>query len=230
MKLAQGAINYLTNIFNLSISTGQIPEIWLKAMINPILKHGKHDSIGLNWRPRTVPSGQYAGKKPAAQNTDAHPHPSCAACPSVETLDMHSTVVDHRRHCCRLLKNKAGSQNSTRRARSDSCIRQSGPLTTARLCLQHQYIGNNPSLSSQLHAERTSQGYFLATRFLKLKCGVQKTALINYYLAEFPTPPPNIKLMNYADDNTIYTSGPVVADLINGINICLSLVLNYISK
>ena len=50
-KLAQGSINYLTNIFNLSISTGQIPEIWHKAMIIPILKAGKNNKIGKNWRP-----------------------------------------------------------------------------------------------------------------------------------------------------------------------------------
>ena len=49
-KLTQGAINYLTNIFNLKISTGQIPEIWHKAIIIPILKPGK-DNIGMNWRP-----------------------------------------------------------------------------------------------------------------------------------------------------------------------------------
>ena len=49
-KLAQGAINYLTNIFNLSISTGQIPEIWHKAMFTPILKPGKDNDIGKNWR------------------------------------------------------------------------------------------------------------------------------------------------------------------------------------
>ena len=57
--------------------------------------------------------------------------------------------------------------------------------------------------------------------------GVLSPALFNYYLADFPTPPPNIK---YADDITIYTSGPVVADLINGLNIYLSQVLNYIKK
>ena len=34
-KLTQGAINYLTNIFNLSISTGQIPEIWQKSDNHP---------------------------------------------------------------------------------------------------------------------------------------------------------------------------------------------------
>ena len=51
MKHAQGAINYLTSIFNLSFSTGQIPEIWQKAIIIPILKPGKDNNIGKNWRP-----------------------------------------------------------------------------------------------------------------------------------------------------------------------------------
>ena len=60
--------------------------------------------------------------------------------------------------------------------------------------------------------------------------GVLSPALVNYYLTDFPTPPPNIKLFKYADDITIYASGPVVADLINGLNIYLSQVLNYIKK
>ena len=49
-KLAQGAINYLTNIFNLLITTGRIPEIWHKAIIIPIRKPGKDNDIGKNWR------------------------------------------------------------------------------------------------------------------------------------------------------------------------------------
>ena len=59
--------------------------------------------------------------------------------------------------------------------------------------------------------------------------GVLSPALFNYYLADFPTSP-NIKLIKYADDITIYSSGPVVADLINGLNIYLSQVLNYINN
>ena len=50
-KLAPGAINYLTSIFNLSISTGQITEISHKAIIIPVLKPGKDNNIGKNWRP-----------------------------------------------------------------------------------------------------------------------------------------------------------------------------------
>ena len=60
--------------------------------------------------------------------------------------------------------------------------------------------------------------------------GVLSPALFNYYLSEFPTPTPNIKLIKYAGDITIYTSGPVVADLINGLFIYLRQVLNYINN
>ena len=51
-----------------------------------------------------------------------------------------------------------------------------------------------------------------------------------YYLAEIPTPPMNIKLIMYSDDNIIYTSGQVMADLFNGLNIYLPQVHTYIKK
>ena len=50
-KFAHGAINHLTSIFNLSISSGQITEIWHKAIIIPTIKAGKDNNIGKNWRP-----------------------------------------------------------------------------------------------------------------------------------------------------------------------------------
>ena len=59
-----------------------------------------------------------------------------------------------------------------------------------------------------------------------IQSGVLNPSYVNYYLADFPTLPPNMKLIKYADDITIYTSGPVVADLINGLSIYLSHVLN----
>ena len=108
-------------------------------------------------------------KTPAAQNTDTHPFPPYTTWLSAETLDIHCTADNHRRHCCRLLKKKAGSPNSARRARSDSSIRQCGPSTTAGLCLQHQNTGNNPPLALQLYAKQTSQSSFSATRIQKRK-------------------------------------------------------------
>ena len=60
--------------------------------------------------------------------------------------------------------------------------------------------------------------------------GVLPPALFSYYLVDFPTTPPSIKLNKYADDLTIYTPGPMVADIINGLNIYQSQVLNYINN
>ena len=60
--------------------------------------------------------------------------------------------------------------------------------------------------------------------------GVLSPTLFNYYLADFPTPSPNIELIKYVDDIMIYTSGPVVADIINGLNIYQLQVLNYINS
>ena len=159
-----------------------------------------------------------------------HPFPPSSTWLSA---DMHCTVDDHRRHCCRLLKKKAGSPNCTRSALSDSCIRQCGPSTTVRLCLQHRHTSNNPSPAQPLCAKQTSQSFFLhhKSKSKRMKTVVVQGGVLspaNYYLADFPTPPPKIKLIKYADDKTINTTGPVVADLINCLNIYLSQVLNYI--
>ena len=60
--------------------------------------------------------------------------------------------------------------------------------------------------------------------------GVLSPALFNYYLAYFPKPLTNIKLIKYGDDLTTYTSGPVEGKLINGLNIYLSQVLSNINN
>ena len=127
---------------------------------DPKTRQGQQHLLKLVPHWSTVPSGKIAGKAPAAKNTDAHPFSPCSSWLLAKTLDMHCTVDDHRRHCCRLLKEKAGSPNSARRARSDSCIQQYGPSTTAQLCLQHQHTGNNPSLALQLYVKHVGQGSF----------------------------------------------------------------------
>ena len=65
---------------------------------------------------------------------------------------------------------------------------------------------------------------------VEVQGGVQSPALFDYYLDEFPAPPLNIKLMKNTNDITIFAPRPVVVDKINGLNIYLSKVLNYIKK
>ena len=164
-KLTQGAINYLTNIFNMSISNGQIPEIWHKAIIIPILRPGKDNNIGMNLRPISLlcPAAKMLEKLLLHKIlTHIHFHPAQHGFrPKHSTCTTLSTITADS---CRLLKKKACSPNSACCARSDSCIRQCGPSTTARLCLQHQHTLNNLCLALQLCAQQTSQSSFLAKR------------------------------------------------------------------
>ena len=56
------------------------------------------------------------------------------------------------------------------------------------------------------------------------------SALINYYLADFATPPPNFKHIKYTNYITIYSSRPMVAELFNGLSVYLLQVFNCINK
>ena len=93
-KFDQGAINYLINIFNLSISNGQIPEIWHKAIFIPILKLGKDNNIGNNWRPISLlcPAAKTLEKLLLLKILTHIPFNPAQQWLSAETLDMHCTV------------------------------------------------------------------------------------------------------------------------------------------
>ena len=109
-KLAHGAINCLTNIFNLSISTGQMPEVWRKAIVIPIVKHGKDNNIGKNWRPVRLlcPAAKTLAKLmlPKIQtHIPFHPaqhdsRPKHSACTALITADIAAGICrkkqDHR--------------------------------------------------------------------------------------------------------------------------------------
>ena len=184
-----------------------------------------------------MPCGQNVGKPHDAQNTDTHPFRSCSTWRSAETLDMRCTVDDQRRHCCRLLKKKpaqrtvlvaldltAAFDNVDHQQLLDCVFNTNAPSTIRRWF--YYYVQNR---RAKVHF-RQKKSKSRKVRIGVAQGGVLSPALFNYYLADFPTPPPNIKLIKYADDITIYTPIPVLVDLINGLNIYLSLVLNFIEK
>ena len=50
-NLGPRAIEYITALFNLSVTTCQIPAIWKSSLIIPIPKPGKDTSVGTSYRP-----------------------------------------------------------------------------------------------------------------------------------------------------------------------------------
>ena len=238
-KITQGAINYLTYIFNLSISTGQIPEIWHKATIIPILKPGKDNDIGKNWRPISLlcPAAKTLVKlllPKILTHILFHPaqhglRPKHSTCTALSTITADIAAGFSRKNTAHrtvlvALDLTAAFDNVDHQQLLECVFNTNLPATTLRWL--YNYMQNRRAKVHFRQKESKSR---------KVKTGVVQgvvlsPALFNYYLADFPTPPPNIKLIKYADDITIYTSGWVVADLINGLNIYLSQVLNYIKK
>ena len=238
-KLAHGAINFLTNIFNLSISTGQIPETWYKAIIIPILKSGKDDNIGKYWRPISLlcPAAKMLKKLllpkilthisfHTAQHGFRPKHSTCTA-QSTITADIaagfsrkkpaHRTVL--------VALSLTAAFNNADRQQLFECVFNTNLQATIRRWL-YNYMQNR---RAKVHF-RQQESKSRKVKTGVVQSGVPSTAIFNHYLADFPTRPMNIKLIKYADDITIYTSRRVVADLINGLNIYLSQVLNYINK
>ena len=238
-KLAHGAINYLTNIFNLSISTGQIPEIWHKAIIIPILIPGKDNNIGKNWRPICLmcPAAKTMEKlllPKILTHTPFNPtqhgilpkHSTCTALLTI-TVDIaagFSRKKPARRTVLVALDLTAAFDNVDNQQLLD-CIFNTNIPSIIRRWLNNYMLNRRAKV---LFRQKESISRKVKTGVVQ--GGVLPPAHFNHYLADFTTPPPNIKLIKYANDITIYTSGPVVADLINGLKIYLSQVLNYINN
>ena len=230
-KLAHGAINYLTDIFNQPISTGQIPEVWHKAIIIPMIKPGKDNKIGKNWRQISLLclAAQTLEKlllRKMLTHTNFHPaqhgfRPKHSTCTALSTITVNIAAVISRkkpthRTVLVALDLTAAFDNVDHQQLHDSVYNTNLPATIRRWI--HNYMQNR---RANVHFRQQET----KSRYVKsgvARGGVLSPALFNYYLADFSTSPPNIKLIKYADDIAIYTSGPVVADLINGLNIYLT--------
>ena len=198
-KLAQGVINYLTNIFNLSISTGQIPEIWHKAIIIPFLKPGKNYYIGMNWRPISLlcPSAIALEKlllPKILTHIPFHPaqygfrprHSKCTVLSTITTdiaagfsrkKPAHRTVLV-------ALDLTAAFSNVDHQQLLDFVFNTNLPATIRRWL--YNYMQNRRAKVNFQQKECKSRKVKTGI----VEGGVLSQSLFNYYLADFPTPPP----------------------------------------
>ena len=208
-------------------------------MIIPILKPGKDNNIGKNWHPISLlcPAAKtlemfllpkiltHIPFNPA-QHGFRPIHTTCTALSTI-TADIaagFSRKNPAHRTVLVALDLTAAFNNLDYQQLLDCVFNTNMPSTIRHwLC---NYVQNRRAKVHFRQKESKSR---------KVKTGVAQggvlsPALFNYYLADFSTPHRNIKLIKYANDITIYTSGPVMADPINGLNVYLSQVLNYVKK
>ena len=191
---------------------------------NPKIQQGRHRQELAPNQP-TVRSDQNAGKPPAAHNTDTHPFPPCSTCIVPSTITASYSRKKPAQGIALVVLHLTAAFNNVDHQQLLNCIfntniPQQSVAGSTTICRIEQ--AKVHFLQQESKSRKVKTGV--------VQGGVLSPALFHYYLADFPTPPPKIKLIKYADDITIYTSGTVVADLINGLNIYLSQVLNYINN
>ena len=205
-------------------------------MIFQILKHGKYNNICMNWRPINLPCPatntlEHLLLPKILTHIRFHPtqhgiRPKYTTCTALSTTTagivagftrkkpVHRTVLV-------ALDMTAAFDNVDHQQLLDCDFNTNIPATIRRWL--NNYMQNSRAKFNIRQHESKSR----KVKTVVVLDGVLSPAFYNYYLAGFSAPPPNIK---YADDITIYTSGSVLVDLFNGLNIYLSQVLNYIIK
>ena len=210
-----------------------------KAIIIPILKPGKDNNIGKNWRPISLlcpaaitledfllPKIQTHIPFHPAQQGHRLKHSTCTALSTITADIVAGFARKNLTHRTVLvaLDLTAAFYNVDHQQLLD-CVFNTNILTTIRRWL-YNYMQNRRAKVQ--FRQKESKGRKVKTGVVQR--GVLSPALFNYYLAVFPTPTPNIRLIKHADNITTNTSGAGVADLINGLNIYLSQVINYINN
>ena len=226
--LGAEAIGYLTDIFNLSIKTSQIPQIWKCSVIIPLLKPGKDRNDSNSYRPVSLLC-------PAIKIMERVILPildECLPVPDVQHgfRKMHSTVTalhDFNQDICRGFNKKKPSQ---RTILLQLDLSKAFDMVSHDKLLADIHLSNLPPelkrwFNCYLHG-RQSRVNFRNTlsKSRNIRAGVPQGAvtspkLFNFYLANIPDPPPGVKLVQYADDLSVYKSLisiPEASEDING--------------
>ena len=118
--LGPRAIEYITTLFSLSVTTCRIPAIWKSSLIIPIHKPGKVTSIGTSYL-ASLPSGESTGVSDSAHYQQIYPACSRSARFSTRSLDQPSSTADDNRHRNGIQPEEAPRSNGLRSCKFIGC-------------------------------------------------------------------------------------------------------------
>ncbi len=239
--LGPNGIAFLTKIFNISISTSTIPDIWKKSIIIPLLKPNKPANISDSYRPVSL------------------------LCPGIKILErlLLPTLTDNldvpvfqhgfrKNHSTVSALNEFNNQvatgfNEKRSKRPDRTVLLQIDLSKAFDMVNHDKLLKDldetnlpPSLKRWFCCYlkgRQSQVNFRnqTSKHRNIRSGVPQGAvtspiLFNFYLRHLPKPPSNIQVVQYADDISIYATGKPFQSLADAINKYIPKVLEFLEE
>ena len=237
--LGPAGIAYLTEIFNLSVTQCQIPQIWKSSVIIPLLKPGK-------------PAGESGSYRPVS-----------LLCPSIKILERlilpslnEYLPIPEYQHGFRKLHstvsalidlNQDISSGFNQKKPADRTVLLQIDMSKAFDMVSHQKLIkglNNSNLpphlkrwfSCYLHGRQSKVSFRnTKSKSRNVRGGVPQGAvtspvLFNFYLAGLPRPPPGISIIQYADDISIYACGRDIQRLSQAITDYVKLVKAFLDE
>jgi len=203
------ALQYLTNLFNLSIQSNTIPHIWKLAKIIPIPKPNKDPKLGASYRPISLLS-------PIAKCLEKTILPTLTQhLPSKDFQhgfkSKHSTVTALQNITNTIAKgfNQKAPPKRTILVSLDmskafdtvnihTLVNKLQETTTPPTLIKYvaNYIKGRKAFTQYNNANSKQQ----TLRTGVPQGGVLSPILFNLYVSDIPQPPPNVQLESYADD------------------------------
>ena len=202
------ATEHLTALYNDPLKSCRLPSIWKTSLIIPIPKPGKDSSQGTSYRPISL------------------------LCPAAKVLE--ALILPYINE----FLSPAKDQHSFRpRHSTSSALLQ---LSTDIETLISKIAGSSPPPAITRWLSCYLRGRQAATSFRSTKSSMRivrtgvpqgsklSPSLFSYYIADMPRPTPPIKRVCYADDITVWATGPKIPQLESNINSYLREVSIYL--
>ncbi|KAI5727897.1 hypothetical protein M8J77_008348 [Diaphorina citri] len=237
--LGHKGIEYMTSMFNLSLKSLTIPNVWKIARIIPLLKPGKDPHDSKSYRPISLLSPVVklleATLLPCINENitlASHQHGFRKKFSTVTALhtitDKINRGLNQERPCQRTIMvavdlSKAFDTISIEQLLQD-LSETSIPWFIQRWL--HNYMSGR-----QTYVDfRNTKSTYRRVKQGVPQGGVLSPALFNLYMSKVPTPPEDVNLISYADDCSILTSGNNIPELCNKVNDYLSTLNSWLTE
>ena len=238
-NLGPRATEHLTALYNDSVQSSRLPSIWKTSLIVPIPKPGKDSSLGTSYRPISLLC-------PAAKVLEALVLPTINEHLS-PALDQHGFRPKHSTTSALLQLSTDIETGFNQRKPPHRTVCVAIDLTAAFDTVSHDTLISKIARSSLPSATIRWMSCYLrgrqaATSFRGTKSSMRivrtgvpqgsklSPSLFNYYIADMPRPTEPVKRACYADDITVWTSGPKIPELETKINSYLREVSDYLKE
>lgn len=230
---------YMTKLFNLSLATLTIPNIWKTARIIPLLKPNKDPNDAKSFRPISLLSPvvkiMEAILLPCiTENIQLAPHQhgfrkNFSTTTALHTIqDQISRGLNQDAPCSRSIMvaldlSKAFDSISIEMLLQDL-------LETEIPCPIKRWLYNYMNGRQTYVDFRNNTSSYRRMKQGVPQGGVLSPSLFNLYMSKMPTPPEGITLVTYADDCTIIATGQNIDELCNNVNAYLNTVTTWLNK